>query len=397
MPFASNGDCRIYWRADGARGNPPLLLLNSIGTDLALWDRVVGLLSGQFFVLRMDCRGHGASDAPCGPYTLELLAADARAVLDAAHVPAAVICGLSLGGMIAMTLALVAPERVTALILACTSAKMDSAAWQQRHDKVLAGGTAAIVELVLQRFFSDTYRRLHPGEVETVQTGLLDMNAAGYAGCCAAIRDMQLLEELPKVRAPTLAIAGARDLSTPFKEHGALIVGAIPGARAVHLDAGHLACIEAPGAFAGAIIEFIDEIRNGSRLRAAADTLYEAGLKNRRAVLGDAWVDEALAKRSAFDADFQHFITRYAWHEIWGRPGLDRRTRRLLVLAITAAIGRWEEFRLHLRSGLQQGGFTLDEVQETLMQTAIYAGVPAANTAFAEAAEILRELGREGG
>jgi len=120
------------------------------------------------------------------------------------------------------------------------------------------------------------------------------------------------------------------------------------------------------------------------------------GMAQRRKVLGDAWVDAALANRTPFNAEFQAMITRYAWHEIWGRPGLDHRTRRLLVIAITAALGRWEEFRLHVRAGLEQGGFTEGELKETLMQTAIYAGVPAANTAFAEAAQVIARLSQPG-
>jgi 3-oxoadipate enol-lactonase/4-carboxymuconolactone decarboxylase len=126
--------------------------------------------------------------------------------------------------------------------------------------------------------------------------------------------------------------------------------------------------------------------------REAAETLYQAGLETRRTVLGDAWVDRSLAARTPFNADFQAMITRTAWHEIWNRPGLSRTTRRLLVLAITASLGRWEEFRLHVRAGLQQAGFDENELRETLIQLAVYAGVPAANTAFAEAGAILAEL-----
>jgi 3-oxoadipate enol-lactonase/4-carboxymuconolactone decarboxylase len=123
-----------------------------------------------------------------------------------------------------------------------------------------------------------------------------------------------------------------------------------------------------------------------------ADSAYEAGLRIRRSVLGDAWVDRSLANRSPFNAEFQEMITRHAWHDIWGRPGLDHRTRRLLVIATTVALGRWEEFRLHVRAGLEQGGFTREELKETLLQSAIYAGVPAANTAFAEATAVLGEV-----
>ncbi|MHB8286336.1 MAG: carboxymuconolactone decarboxylase family protein, partial [Caulobacteraceae bacterium] len=161
--------------------------------------------------------------------------------------------------------------------------------------------------------------------------------------------------------------------------------------RTVLLDAAHLGQVEQPAAFASAVRSFVASL-DGTAASDAAQTLFEAGLLNRRKVLGDAWVDRSLAKRTPFNADFQTMITRIAWQEIWGRPGLDHRTRRLLVLAITASLGRWEEFRLHVRSGLEQGGFTRDELKETLMQTAIYAGVPAANTAFAEAAEVMAEL-----
>ena len=123
---------------------------------------------------------------------------------------------------------------------------------------------------------------------------------------------------------------------------------------------------------------------------------FDRGLRNRRAVLGDAWVNRSLAGATAFNADFQSLITRYAWHEIWGRPGLDHRTRRLLVLGMTIAQGRWEEYELHLRAALE-GGVPLMEIQETLMQSAIYCGVPAANTAFKLATGILKELGLQPG
>ncbi len=124
----------------------------------------------------------------------------------------------------------------------------------------------------------------------------------------------------------------------------------------------------------------------------------ERGLRNRRAILGDPWVDKSIAGANAFNAEFQNFISRYAWHEIWGRPGLDARTRRIIVLAITCSLGRWEEFELHLHAALvgsEDTKLTPDDVKEVLMQTAIYAGVPAANTGVATAVKMLRELGHE--
>jgi 3-oxoadipate enol-lactonase len=125
----------------------------------------------------------------------------------------------------------------------------------------------------------------------------------------------------------------------------------------------------------------------------------ERGMRNRRGILGDAWVDKSVDNANAFNADFQNFITRYAWHEIWGRPGLDPKTRRVIVLAITCALGRWEEFELHCKAALGHGDpatrLTPEEVKEVLMQAAIYAGVPAANTAVAHTVKILRELGHD--
>ena len=229
MPFATNGHCRLYWRWNGARDRPPLLLLSSIGTDLGLWDRVIAQLSSRFGVLRMDCRGHGASDAPPGDYTLDLLATDAQAVMTAAGIESAFVCGISLGGMIAMTLALQAPARVRGLILACTSAQMDRGLWQRRLDAVTQEGTQAIADMALQRFFSEAFRKTHPQVVESVRTALLGMDSAGYAGCCAAIRDMSILAALGEIKVPTRVIAGAQDVSTPFEGHGALIVKAIAG------------------------------------------------------------------------------------------------------------------------------------------------------------------------
>lgn len=389
MAFVSREGIRLYWRQDGRADAPPLLLLNSIGADIGLWDAVAPDLARSFRVIRMDTRGHGASEAPPGDYDLRTLAEDALAVLDAAGAATAAVCGLSLGGMIAMTLALAHPERVSALVAACTSPAMDPQTWETRRRTVLSEGMGAIAEVAMSRFLSEDFRAARPEVADTVSATLLATPPAGYAGCCAAIRDMALVGALGGVTVPTLVVCGGRDVSTPFEGHGEVIAALVPGAKTRMLDAAHLACLEAPAAFAAALTEFILGRRPEPAIGGAQRLLYEAGLANRRSVLGDAWVDASLDRRTPFTADFQAMITRYAWQEVWGRPGLDHRTRRLLVIAITAALGRWEEFRLHVRVGLSQRGFTVEELKETLMQTAIYAGVPAANTAFAEAAAIL--------
>jgi 4-carboxymuconolactone decarboxylase len=124
---------------------------------------------------------------------------------------------------------------------------------------------------------------------------------------------------------------------------------------------------------------------------------YERGMAVRRKVLGDAWVDRANARKDAFTAEFQDFITRCGWGEVWTRPHFDERTRRILVIGTTVALGRWEEFRLHVRAALTEGGFSADDIKEIILQQAIYCGVPAANHAFKEAAEIVAETGKQVG
>lgn len=393
MPFATRDGVRLYWRLQGEVGRPPLVLLHSIGTDATMWDRAAPALAKRFRLLRLDLRGHGASDAPDGDYALAGLAADVLAVMDAAGIDAAAVAGVSLGGMIALQLALDAPERVSALVPICTSVMMDEASWNDRIATVRAHGVAAIADAVMERFLSAAFSAANPAIVASIRAGLLATPREGYAGAGAAIRDMALLDRLIAVAAPTLVVAGTRDASTPFAGHGDRIAAAIPGATVATIDAGHLAPVEDPGATTATLVRFLLPDPAGEQ---AAQLLFDSGLITRRRVLGDEWVDRSLAARTPFNADFQAMISRTAWHEIWSRPGLDDTTRRLLVVSVTASLGRWEEFRLHVRAGLERGGFTVDQLREALMQLAVYAGVPAANTAFAEAEPIVAgQVGRQ--
>lgn len=380
---------RLYWRLDGADDRPILVLLNSIGTDHHLWDAAAPHLLPVFRLLRMDMRGHGASDAPQGDYSLPMLADDVAAVMNAARVDTAAIVGVSLGGMVAMQLALDHPDRVSGLALVCTSAQMDPAGWEARVAMVRESGTRAIVDLAIGRLLSPSFAINRPEIVGSLQHDLIGQADAGYAGACAAIRDMDLGGRIGAIAVPTLVVTGERDVSTPYAGHGDRLMAQIAGAVHTSLPSAHLPPLEIPAQLAAIIRRFF---AGGAGVDNAAATLFEAGLRNRRRVLGDAWVDASLAARTPFNADFQAVITRIAWQEVWSRPGLDDRTRRLLVLAITASLGRWEEFELHVRAGLSQDGFTCDELKETLMQTAIYAGVPAANTGFTKAQTIIADL-----
>jgi 3-oxoadipate enol-lactonase/4-carboxymuconolactone decarboxylase len=386
VPFVIRDGARLYWRSDGDPALPPLLLGSSLGTEHALWAPALPALTRHFRVLSFDWRGHGASEAPDGDYTVAILAQDALAVADAAGARRFSYVGISLGGMVGMCLGIYAGDRVDRLVLSNTSAKMSAAAWAERIAKVRAGGIEAIVDAVLQRWFTPRYLARADPSFAAARAAFLAVDPGGYVGCCAAIRDMDLTPELASIRAPTLVITGARDVATP-KEMGAAIAATIPGAHCVELPAAHIPLPETTGVFAHAVLEFL----TGAPPVTERER-YEVGLARRRGVLGAGYVDARLKQVTAFNVEFQDLITRYAWGEIWKRNVLDDRTRRLLVLAMLIAQARWEEFEMHVRAGLA-AELSESELKEVLLIAAIYCGVPAANTGFHRAAGLVGDGG----
>jgi 3-oxoadipate enol-lactonase/4-carboxymuconolactone decarboxylase len=379
VPFTNSQGCRIYYRLEGSPAKPLLVLAHSLGADHGMWDPQMPALLRHFQVLRPDLRGHGASDSPAGDYTIPQLGGDVLAAVDAAGRERFAYCGLSLGGMIGQWLGANAAGRIHHLVLANTSARVgDPSLFEARRTTVLQQGIRAIEEAVMQRFFSA--RTLQSGNpaAESIRTVLLATSPAGYAGCCAAIRDMDHRPLLGGIATPTLVIGGDLDISTPWAGHGDVLAAGIPGARAVQMAAAHLSNVERPSGFSTALFDFL--------LPGTPADPLTAGFAIRRAVLGDAHVDRAIAGTTELTRDFQELITRYAWGTVWTRPGLDARVRRLLVLAMTASLGRWEEFRLHVRTGLAAELEPAD-LKEVLLQVAVYAGVPAANSGFHIVAE----------
>lgn len=378
MPYLDIDGARLYYRLDGDDGRTVLVLSHSLGVDHGQWDLQMPDLVPHFRILRYDTRGHGASDVWPGDYSIEMLGRDVLALADALGIRQFAFCGVSLGGMIGQWLAASAPDRLSHVVLANTSARIaDPAAMETRRQAVLAQGMSAIVDVVMGRFFS---AENHSPQVSTTRRTFLTTNPAGYAGCCAAIRDMDNTGLLGSIRIPALVISGTRDVSTPWAGNGEVLAQSIPHATTVHLPAAHLSNIERPRSFTNALLDFL--------LPAASGDPIHGGFAMRRSILGDGYVERAIAGTTPFNRDFQELITRYAWGSVWTRPGLDVRTRRMLALAITAALGRSEEFRLHVRTGLAHELEPCD-LEELLLQTAIYAGVPAANAGFAMASEEL--------
>ena len=215
-------------------------------------------LLSHFQVLRLDLRGHGASDAPAGDYTIAQLARDVLAAVDAAGRDRFAYCGLSLGGMIGQWLGANAGDRIERLVLANTSPRMaDPSLFEARRATVLEQGMGAIEDAVMQRFFSARTLASANPVAESVRAVLLATNPVGYAGCCAAIRDMDHRPLLGRIQAPTLVIGGDHDLSTPWAGHGDVLANGIPGARAVQLAATHLSNVERPSSFTAALFDFL--------------------------------------------------------------------------------------------------------------------------------------------
>jgi 3-oxoadipate enol-lactonase / 4-carboxymuconolactone decarboxylase len=377
----------MFYRMQGNAGLPVLILSHSIGVDHAMWDLQVENLLPHFQIVRYDTRGHGASEATAGEYAIEMLGKDILALADTLEISQFAFCGLSLGGAIGQWVAVHAPDRVTHLVLANTSPQfVPRSNWETRISAVVKGGMSPVAEVAMQRFFSsDTLAKQNP-HVASIRSVFLGTDPVGYVGCCAALRDMNHEDILRQIKAPTLVISGDRDVATPWSQHGQWLAQEIPRARALHLAAAHLSNIERPHSFTTALLDFLLPQPNANK-----DSL-QAGFAVRRAVLGDAHVDKAIAGTTEFTREFQEFITRYAWGNIWSRPELDRRTRRLLALAVTASLGRWEEFSLHVRAGLASE-LELCDLKEVLLQTAVYAGAPAANTGFQIAAEQIKKPG----
>jgi 3-oxoadipate enol-lactonase/4-carboxymuconolactone decarboxylase len=368
----------------GPPGAPLLLLGTSLGTSAnTLWVRAARLLAGRFRVIGWDLPGHGGSPA-AEPFTMAELAAGVLALADDIS-PGAVFhyAGDSVGGCVGLQLMLDASHRVAAATLLCTGAQIgDPEQWRTRADTARASGTAALVEASAGRWFGPGFADREPQTSSALLNALRDTDAESYAHICELLADFDVTARLAEISTPVLCIAGSDDIPTP-PESLRRIAASVKDGRMMVLDGiGHLAPAEAP--------DRVADLVGGHR---GADPLAD-GMAVRRAVLGDTHVDRAVAATTEFTAEFQELITRYAWGTIWTRPGLDRRSRSLITLTALVARGHHEELAMHVRAA-RRNGLTNDEIKELLLQTAIYCGVPDANTAFRIASRVLTEYDAE--
>jgi 3-oxoadipate enol-lactonase/4-carboxymuconolactone decarboxylase len=388
-----------YHRVDGPAGGRPLILGPSLGTSLGLWDAHTPALARHRRVIRWDLPGHGGTPAAVlpdpapGRTTVADLAGLVLALADELGVRRFDYAGVSLGGAVGTWLAVHHPDRVESLAVLCSAARFgEPAGWSDRAATVRAKGVEELAGTAPDRWFT---ARSGFAATPAARTLVEDQRAAdpvGYAACCDALAAFDLRADLGRIAAPTLVLAGREDLATP-PVYARELADGIEDSTLVEVPrAAHLAVAEQPERVLGALLAHLGETSetpDGSDGGTRADA-HRAGMAVRRAVLGDAHVDRATAGATPFTAPFQDLITRYAWGEIWTRPGLDRRTRSCVTLTALVAGGHHDELAMHVRAA-RNNGLTHEEIQEVLLQSAIYCGVPAANTAFAIADRVLAE------
>jgi 3-oxoadipate enol-lactonase/4-carboxymuconolactone decarboxylase len=383
-------------RLTGARHRAqlPLLVLGpSLGTSATtLWGACADHLTDVFDVVAWDLPGHGHNrSVPEEQFRMDELAAGVLEVVEPVLAERGEIggsfayAGDSVGGAVGLQLLLDVPDRVGSAVLLCTGARIGGPdMWAERIGQVSRSGTSALVSATTERWFGPGFLDREPERGSALLHALQEADDVGYCQVCRVLAGFDVRDRLAEIGTPVLAVAGAVDVATPTERLREVAEGVKDG-RLVELDGvAHLAPAEVPEAVARLIR------RHALGEAEQSSSTYDAGMAVRREVLGDDHVDRADAETTDFTRDFQELITRYAWGTIWTRPGLDRRSRSLITLTALVARGHHEELAMHLRAA-RANGLAVDEIKELLLQTAIYCGVPAANTAFRIAQQVLAE------
>lgn len=374
----------------GGPDDGPLLLLGpSLGTStVPLWNGVAQRLKAHLRVVGWDLPGHGRG-GPAQPFTIADLAAAVLVIADDLHAETFHYAGDSVGGCVGLRLLLDAPQRVGSATLLCTGAVIGTAdEWRARAAIVRDGGIDTMLTGAARRWFAPGFVDQQPGTASALLDALNHTDAESYAQVCEALASFDVTDHLSEIVTPVLAVAGSADGPTPPESLRRIASNVKDGDLVVLDGVGHLAPAEAPDRVAGLIAEHVGVPLPSSK---TLEDVHRAGMEIRREVLGHAHVDSAVAGTTDLTGDFQHMITQYAWGTIWTRPGLDLRSRSMITLTALVARGHHEELAMHLRAA-RRNGLSNDEIKELLMQTAIYCGVPDANSAFRIAAEVLPEF-----
>lgn len=256
--FTTSDGVRLHYETAGREDGPPLVFSNSLGTDLSLWDGQLDDATGLGLrVIRYDQRGHGGSSAPEGDYKIERLGQDVLELLDALDLQKASYCGVSMGALTGVWLAMHHSRRLDRVAI-CNTAVWNPPreAWDERIAKVRKDGTAAVAEGTLERWFTPEFRADNPEAVERIRAMILATNPVGYAGCASAVRDADLRDMLGLVEAPVMVVVGSRDTAAP-PERGQYIVEHVPGAQKLVLECAHISNVEKRAEFNAAVLGFL--------------------------------------------------------------------------------------------------------------------------------------------
>ena len=257
MAFAERNGTRLFYTLDGPEGAPYLMLSNSLGTTHQMWEAQLAAFSARFRVIRYDRRGHGQSDSPPGPYSLEDLGLDALAIMDAAGAKSAHWCGLSMGGMTGLWLAANHPDRIERLVAVSSATFMPPfELWNGRIKTAQDKGIEVLAAPTMQRWFTAGFLKGSQDKVAAIRAQFLQTTVDGFCGCAAAMRDMDQRETVKEIKAPTLVIVGSDDQGTTPAEAG-IIVNRVPDARGIILKGSHIINVEAAEDFTKAVMEFL--------------------------------------------------------------------------------------------------------------------------------------------
>ena len=405
MTFIKINGHTIHYKYLQTNSERTFIFINSLGTDFRIWDNVAEVLKNHGSILCFDKQGHGLSELKKSPLpdsnrdftpfnSISDYAHDVVGLMDALSIQKAVIVGLSIGGVIAQYLAVHHADRIEKLVLSNTAPKIGTAeTWDLRINKVKNEGIQSITEGVMKVWFSENLHKNRPDELNAYANMLANSPIEGYIQACEALKYNDLTAEITHINVPTLCIAGSVDGSTPPALVKAM-ADKIPNAQYVEIEGvGHIPCVETPSVVAAHILNFINTedlkltLEGTPPSGVGGQTLYELGMKTRRSVLGNAHVDRAEANKTDFDKDFQEYITNSAWGAIWSRPGLTKRERSMITIAVLAALGHEEELAMHFRATRNTGASEQD-VKEVLLHIGIYAGVPVTNGAMKIAKEV---------
>lgn len=370
---------KTNYKLSGSPGSPVLIFSNSLGSTYQMWDEVAPLLLPYFRVLQYDTRGHGGSDKPDVPYSIDQLGQDVVDLLDLLNIEQAYFCGVSMGGLIGQWLAVNASNRFPKICISNTAAKIgDQQRWQERIDTLRKNGMQVLLDTTLEKWFTPSFHQQYPEKAEAFALMFISNHVDGYCNCCHAIAGADFVDELKNIKSEILVVTGDEDPVTNVDEAKFLNKN-ISGSQLVVLPGRHLVNAEVPELYAETLINFF--IGTG---------VYQRGMHVRTSVLGRQHVSGSQERINSFNDDFQDLIARIPWGQIWTRPGLSKHQRSLITLSMMIALNRTEEFKMHVRGAINNG-VTVDELKELILQSAIYCGFPAALTAYKDAEEVLRQ------